>query len=306
MSVIESKRIARRRRHSASASARREQATGTLSPPVYFRWKAVLDRVWAVLLLAPGLPLIAFLVLLVRLTSRGPGVYRQIRVGRNGHKFMMYKIRTMRHDAEAASGPVWTRTALDPRITPLGQVVRKFHLDELPQLLNVVKGEMSLVGPRPERPEFVHVLAESIPGYLDRLAAPPGVTGLAQLNLPPDSDLNSVRCKLALDCEYIRRAGPWLDARLSLCTFLRVFKLPERWLLPLFGLRRNVVLPVILDGGPGLSDGNGNGDGSDHPPTTPANILHQAAAETTDGDGDGRHGHQRKDAHTRHAPVKPR
>lgn len=307
MSVLKNKRIARRRRHSASASSRREQATDTLAPPVYFRWKAVLDRLWAVLLLAPGLPLIALLVLLTRLTSRGPGIYRQVRVGRNGRKFMMYKIRTMRHDAEAASGPVWAWTAHDPRITALGRVLRKFHLDELPQLLNVVKGEMSLVGPRPERPEFVHVLAESIPGYLDRLSVPPGVTGLAQLNFPPDSDLNSVRRKLALDCEYICQAGPWLDARLFLCTGLRLFKLPERGLLPILGLRRAVALPEIPDVGACVSGGNGNGNGndSDHAPPTPANILHQAA-ESTDGGGDGRPDRQGKDAHAHHASIKPR
>jgi len=306
MSVIESKRIARRRRRHAAAPVWRVQGTDLPPAPAYFRWKAVFDRACALLLLAPGLPLIALMVLLVRLTSRGPGIYRQVRVGRNGRKFRMCKIRTMRHDVETDSGPVWARTAHDPRITPLGRVLRKFHFDELPQLLNVLKGEMSLVGPRPERPEFVHVLAESIPGYLDRLAVRPGVTGLAQLNLPPDSDLNSVRRKLALDCEYIRRMGPWLDARLFLCTGLRVFKLPERWLLPLFGLRRNVALPAIPDPGLYPCDGNGDGNGnaSDHPPATPANIIHQAAAESTNGDG--RDGHQRKDAHARHAPVKPR
>ena len=88
----------------------------------------------------------------------------------------MYKIRTMRHDAEAASGPVWTH-ARDPRITPMGRLLRRLHLDELPQLLNVLKGEMSLVGPRPERPEFVHVLAEAIPGYLNRLGRAAGRHG---------------------------------------------------------------------------------------------------------------------------------
>ena len=178
------------------------------------------------MLLIPGLPIIGLLVLLVRLTSRGPGIYGQVRTGQHGRNFMMYKIRTMEQDAEAASGPVWTQ-ARDPRITFVGRVLRNLHLDELPQLLNVLKGEMSLVGPRPERPEFVPVLAEAIPGYRSRLAVPPGVTGLAQLNLPPDSDLTSVCRKLVLDREYIAQAGLWLDLRVLLCTFLRMFKVSE-------------------------------------------------------------------------------
>ena len=142
---------------------------------------------------------------------------------------MMYKIRSMRHDAEAASGPKWTQ-ASDPRVTGLGKLLRKLHLDELPQLFNVLKGEMAIAGPRPERPEFVRVLGEAIPGYRNRLAVLPGITGLAQVNLPPDSDLASVERKLVLDCEYIERAGLWLDLRLTLWTFLRIFKMPERWL----------------------------------------------------------------------------
>ncbi len=279
MSVKERKRVAPRPHHSTSTGARPRQAPNTLPPPAYFRWKAGLDRVVAILLLLLGLPLIALLVFLVRLTSRGPGIYRQVRVGRNGRRFKIYKIRTMRQDAEVATGPVWTQTVHDPRIIPLGRMLRKFHLDEIPQLLNVVKGEMSMIGPRPERPEFVHVLAESIPGYLDRLVVPPGITGLAQLNLPPDSDLNSVRRKLALDREYIRQAGPWLDVRLFLCTGLRMLKVPERWLLHFFGLGRDVPLLEIPDTGTCTGGGNGNGNGADHAPHTPANILHGAGAE---------------------------
>jgi lipopolysaccharide/colanic/teichoic acid biosynthesis glycosyltransferase len=299
MSVKERKRVASRPRHSKSAAARPRQSPNTLSPPAYFRWKAVVDRVFAVLLLIPGLPLIALLVLLVRLTSRGPGMYRQARVGREGRRFKMFKIRTMRHDAESATGPIWTQTAHDPRITRIGRVLRKFHLDEVPQLFNVLKGEMSMVGPRPERPEFVRVLAESIPGYRNRLLVPPGVTGLAQLNLPPDSDLNSVRRKLVLDCEYIREAGPWLDARLFLCTGLRMLKVSEGGLLHFFALRRTVALPAIPEAGACAGGGDENGNGAEHA-ATPADILHQAAAESADGDN--RHN---KNAHAR-PHVKPR
>ncbi len=241
-------------------------------PAPFFRWKPAVDRCLAAVLLVPGLPLIALLALLVRLTSRGPGIYRQARVGKDGQRFMMYKIRTMRHDAEAATGPVWTQ-ARDPRVTLLGRVLRKLHLDELPQLYNVLKGEMSLVGPRPERPEFVRVLAESIPGYCHRLAVRPGVTGLAQVNLPPDTDLRSVRRKLVLDCEYVRKAGPWLDIRLFLCTVARMFRIS---LVRLLGLHREVILPDAADpaadvamllSGPAaihVPHGNGNGNGNGH------------------------------------------
>ena len=122
-------------------------------------------------------------------------------------------------------------------------MLRKLHLDELPQLFNVVRGEMSLVGPRPERPEFVRVLAERSPAYRNRLAVRPGITGLAQINLPPDSDVVSVQRKVLLDCEYVERGGPWLDTRLMICTFLRLFKVPEGWLQSLLALRRDAKIP---------------------------------------------------------------
>jgi lipopolysaccharide/colanic/teichoic acid biosynthesis glycosyltransferase len=277
--------------------AGRTPAADPLQPTGYFRWKAAADRAAAALLLLPGLPIIGLLVLLVRLTSRGPGIYRQARLGLAGRRFMMYKIRTMRHQAEAGCGAVWAQAG-DPRITPLGHFLRKFHLDELPQLFNVLKGEMSLVGPRPERPEFVHVLAESVPGYLDRLAVRPGVTGLAQINLPPDSDLDSVHRKLVLDCEYIRRAGPWLDARLFFCTLLRLFKVPERWLLPMLRLGRTVALPAASRG----ASSGGNGDGLGEGPATPVSVLIEAAtraAKDGNGDGDG-NGPGRRHPHGKH------
>jgi lipopolysaccharide/colanic/teichoic acid biosynthesis glycosyltransferase len=308
---IHSTTVAKKPHAAAATTAHRIAAASPLQPSAYFRRKAVFDRVVAALLLLPGLPIIAVLVLLVRLTSRGPGMYRQARLGQGGRKFVVYKIRTMRHKAEADCGAVWTQPG-DPRITPLGRILRKFHLDELPQLFNVLRGEMALIGPRPERPEFVHVLAESVPGYLDRLAVPPGITGLAQLNLPPDSDLQSVRRKLVLDCEYIRQAGLWLDVRLFLCTALRLVKVPELWLMPLFGLRRAAVLPTApalkLHGEGGNGNGNGNGNGSEHAPTTVANLVHQAAAESAAGDGkrDHAHDHRHKEGHARHAFVKPR
>ena len=188
--------IERRDDHLHSSGGARQIRQGGITPARYFRWKGPFDRAAAAALLVPGLPLIALLVALVRLTSKGPGIYRQARVGKDGRRFMMYKIRTMRHDAEAGTGAVWTQTQ-DPRVTAVGKVFRNLHLDELPQLFNVLRGEMSLVGPRPERPEFVRVLAEAVPGYRNRLAVRPGITGLAQINLPPDTDIISVQPQIA-------------------------------------------------------------------------------------------------------------
>lgn len=206
----------------------------------FFRTKEIWDRVAALTLLIPALPLMAFLVILVRFNSPGPGIFRQIRVGRHGRVFTMYKIRTMCNDAERSTGPVWAAASGDPRVTRLGYWLRRLHLDELPQLLNVVLGEMSLVGPRPERPAFVEVLAEQIPGYIERILVKPGVTGLAQVNLPPDSDLDSVRRKVALDREYISTASLSLDLRIIACTALRVLGLRGCRSVQLFGLTRSV------------------------------------------------------------------
>jgi len=213
--------------------------------PVYLQSKRLIDLTAALVLMVPGLPLIALLVILIRLTSRGPGVYRQERVGKNGEVFTMYKLRSMRSDAEAKTGPVWSAAGSDSRVTRLGYWLRKLHLDELPQLFNVFRGEMSLIGPRPERPEFVTVLADSIPGYMGRLQVAPGITGLAQINLPPDTDLNSVRRKLILDLEYINTASFLLDLRMFLCTLLRLVGIKGETAMRLMWLTRSVHLPEI-------------------------------------------------------------
>jgi len=232
----------------------------------YFHWKVAVDLAIACLLLVPIGFMIALLVLLVRMTSKGPGIYRQIRVGKDGRQFMMYKIRSMHVNAEAASGPVWTQSG-DPRVTFLGVVLRKLHLDELPQIFNVLRGEMSFVGPRPERPEFVRVLSEVIPRYRDRLVVRPGITGLAQINLPPDTDLMSVRRKLALDLDYIGHGNLWLDTRLLLCTALRVFKVPECFLTGILDLQRPESLAAINASGK---------DCAQSEEATPGTILLQA------------------------------
>lgn len=196
-----------------------------------------LGRVCGGLLLLITAPVIGLLVVVVRLTSKGPGIYKQVRVGLDGTEFTMYKIRTMYQNAELATGPVWS-TKCDPRSTPLGVILRKLHLDEFPQLINVVRGEMALIGPRPERPEFTQLLAREIPGYTERLKVKPGITGLAQINLPPDSDLDSVRRKLVLDVEYIRHACLALDARISVCTAMRLFAIPSEFASRITGLCR--------------------------------------------------------------------
>ncbi|MEO6808161.1 MAG: sugar transferase, partial [Isosphaeraceae bacterium] len=154
-------------------------------------------------------------------TSRGPAIYRQKRLGRDGQPFMIYKIRSMTHDCERHTGPRWA-TANDSRVTPVGVILRRTHLDELPQLWNVLRGEMSLIGPRPERPEFAGPLEQALPNYRDRVRIRPGITGLAQVQLPADSDLESVRHKLACDLLYIDRMNPTLDLRILAATLTKV------------------------------------------------------------------------------------
>ncbi len=171
------------------------------------------------------MPLIFLAALAVRLTSRGPAFYTQTRVGKNGRLFTIWKIRSMIDNCESLTGARWSIPG-DPRVTRVGAFLRASHLDELPQLLNVLQGEMSLIGPRPERPEFVPELERELPGYWQRLAVRPGVTGLAQVQLPPDSDLTSVRRKLAHDLYYIRHLSPWLDVRLLFCTAFYALGLP--------------------------------------------------------------------------------
>jgi lipopolysaccharide/colanic/teichoic acid biosynthesis glycosyltransferase len=225
----------------STASLQLKLADVTALDTPYFRLKRGLDVFLALLLLIPALPLIGLLVVVVRWTSQGSGIYSQLRVGLGGRIFTLYKIRSMRSDAESSLGPAWAGTEADSRVTRLGYWLRRLHLDELPQLVNVLRGEMSLVGPRPERPEFVSPLADQIPGYLDRLRVLPGITGLAQVNLPADTDVESVRRKLFLDLDYLSTAGISLDLRILLCTLGRVFGLRGRRVLVMLGLQRTVV-----------------------------------------------------------------
>lgn len=229
----------RERHRTPPADSRPIEQKSVKSPKLsaYVAWKPWLDRPIAAVLFIPSIFVIAVLIVLVRLTSPGPAIFRQQRVGRGGRLYTMYKIRTMRQDAEAATGAVWAQQG-DPRVTPVGRVLRKLHLDEFPQLINVLKGDMSLIGPRPERPEFTQQLAVKLPGYLDRLMVLPGITGLAQINLPPDTDLESVRRKLRLDLRYIEEANFWLDLRMALCTATRIIGVPGDFAMRAFRLRR--------------------------------------------------------------------
>ncbi|MBK6843457.1 MAG: sugar transferase [Gemmatimonadetes bacterium] len=186
----------------------------------------------ALLLIAPILVLIA---IAIRLTSRGPIIYAQARVGLDrrwrdtlalrdrrsedlgGQVFTIFKFRTMRVDAERFSGAVWAQEN-DPRVTTLGRYLRQFRLDELPQLWNIVRGDMNIVGPRPERPSIVARLREMIPEYRARHRVKPGLTGLAQINQHYDQNLDDVRGKIRWDLEYIRTQSLWLDIMIMLKT----------------------------------------------------------------------------------------
>jgi lipopolysaccharide/colanic/teichoic acid biosynthesis glycosyltransferase len=170
-------------------------------------------------------PFVLIALVLVRLTSRGPAFYSQVRLGLNGRPFRIYKIRTMWHECERATGPRWSVPG-DPRVTPVGRLLRATHVDELPQLWNVFRGEMSLVGPRPERPVIAAELERAIPDYAERTNVRPGVTGLAQIQLAPDTDLESVRRKLACDMHYIRSRTLGLDLRLLAGTLAHVLGVP--------------------------------------------------------------------------------
>jgi sugar transferase (PEP-CTERM system associated) len=162
------------------------------------------------------LPLMALTAALIRLDSRGPALYRQERVGLQGRGFTLLKFRSMRTDAEAA-GPAWAAQR-DSRVTRIGGFLRRTRIDELPQLINVLKGEMSFVGPRPERPHFVAQLAAEIPFYHDRASVKPGITGWAQVNYPYGASIEDARQKLSYDLYYIKRRSLFLDFLILVAT----------------------------------------------------------------------------------------
>jgi lipopolysaccharide/colanic/teichoic acid biosynthesis glycosyltransferase len=197
--------------------------------------RRVLHFLLALIAIIITLPVMFLIAVLVRLTSKGPVLYTQVRVGLDrrmpvagslnhrrerdlgGRPFTIYKFRTMWVDAEHASGAVWAQQS-DPRVTPIGRLLRQYRLDELPQLFNVLKGEMNIVGPRPERPTIFAELREHIAEYPLRQRAKPGITGLAQINHHYDRSLEDVRTKVHYDLEYIRRQSVTEDLRIMLKT----------------------------------------------------------------------------------------
>ena len=178
---------------------------------------------FALLVLAPVLVVAALLVA----TTRGPIVFRQTRIGERGRLFTIYKFRTMRADAEQAGGAVWA-SAGDPRATRIGSMLRRTHLDELPQLLNVLRGDMSIVGPRPERPEFVELLEAVVPSWRRRLLVKPGITGWAQVRSGYAADPESTAVKLSYDLWYLRHRNLVIDLAVCAKTFFIVLGLRQR------------------------------------------------------------------------------
>ncbi|NGZ16164.1 sugar transferase [Vibrio aestuarianus subsp. cardii] len=187
--------------------------------------KRSFDFIGAALGLLLLLPILPFIALAIKTTSSGPVLYRQLRVGKSTPEKMAFfeiiKFRTMYEDAETRSGAVWA-TENDPRITPVGRFLRKTRLDEIPQLFNVLKGEMSLIGPRPERPGFYQKLEQAIPYFADRTyGVLPGITGLAQVNQGYDTCIDDVRRKVGFDHSYalsMNSLGGWLSMDLSILT----------------------------------------------------------------------------------------
>jgi lipopolysaccharide/colanic/teichoic acid biosynthesis glycosyltransferase len=220
---------------------RRPKADGPNPPVQPKRRSEVASRMLNVLVASVALilvsPIILVAAILIKLTSRGPVFYRQVRVGMDarrsrganadrdcrrsrdlgGRVFSIYKMRTMYVDAEQRSGAVWA-TKSDPRVTPVGRVLRKFRIDELPQLLNVIQNTMSIVGPRPERPSIFAKLSQDIADYQIRQRAKPGITGWAQINHSYDTTIDDVRTKVRYDLEYLERQGVAEDVRIMMRT----------------------------------------------------------------------------------------
>jgi exopolysaccharide biosynthesis polyprenyl glycosylphosphotransferase len=192
-----------------------------INPEFITRFQAFVKRFIDILVAGAGLlvaaPIMVVIGIIIRLTSPGPTIFTQERLGYRGKRFAIHKFRTMVEDAEERTGPVWAKTD-DPRITPFGRFLRRMRLDELPQLWNVLIGNMSLVGPRPERPHFVEWLIEEFPYYYRRLLVRPGITGWAQVRGNYDSSLEDVRHKLKDDFFYIENLSISLDLKILFLT----------------------------------------------------------------------------------------
>jgi len=183
--------------------------------------KEVLDIVLGLIALIISLPVLAVCAIIIKVSSKGPVFLTQTRVGKGGKPFKMCKLRTMYSHAETSSGPVWA-TEGDPRVVPTCRWMRRSHVDELPQLINVIKGEMSLVGPRPERPEIVAELEKVCPEFQRRLVVRPGITGLAQIRNGYDASIDGVRRKLDYDLEYISHRSWLMELRILARTLTKL------------------------------------------------------------------------------------
>lgn len=183
--------------------------------------KRTVDVALSLFAILAASPILVLVAALIKLTSRGPIIYKQNRVGMNGTVFKIYKLRTMKVDAESETGAVWARKN-DPRVTALGFLLRKSHIDEIPQLFNVLKGEMSIVGPRPERPEMVRDFKALIRDYEKRLQVKPGITGIAQVWHKYDETIEDVKKKVKYDLLYIKKRCFWVDTRIMLRTCITV------------------------------------------------------------------------------------
>jgi lipopolysaccharide/colanic/teichoic acid biosynthesis glycosyltransferase len=184
--------------------------------------KRMIDIIGSVVALIVLFPACLFAVFIIKLCSRGSVIYTQTRVGKGGREFKIYKFRTMHLNAEKETGPVWAKET-DKRLIPGGQFLRKAHIDEIPQFINVLKGDMSIVGPRPERPTFVKQLKQAVPDYERRLAVKPGITGLAQVWHCYDETIRDVKKKVKYDLLYIRKICFLTDFLIMLRTVRVVF-----------------------------------------------------------------------------------
>ena len=213
-----------------SGQARTNQIYGfpliDIFPRLMPNWEKVIKRFidifMSVFALIFFLPFLLFFGLLIKIDSVGPAFYHQKRVGKNEKEFRIFKLRTMVVDAEKKSGPIWSQKD-DPRITRIGRILRRIRLDEIPQFINVLEGHMSIVGPRPERPNFVDEFSKKIPLYKHRLKMKPGITGWAQIKHKYDESLDDVKEKLQYDLYYLENMSLRLDFKIILNTIFIVF-----------------------------------------------------------------------------------
>jgi len=176
----------------------------------YLKLKRGMDVVFAIILLILTAPLMIVVAAIIKLNSAGPVIFKQERVGYRGSAFILYKFRSMVHDAETTTGPIWARSE-DDRATPIGSFLRKWRLDELPQMVNVLRGEMSFIGPRPERPYFVNILRDSVPHYDLRHYVKPGISGWAQVMYQYGASIEDAHRKLQYDLYYSKNISLKLD-----------------------------------------------------------------------------------------------